>query len=62
VKIRHLVLFLALMLISMDISTTNAQTRKPLTNQDVVNMTKEALAAPVIVKAIQAAAERLQTQ
>ena len=53
-KIRHLVLFLALMLISMDIFTANAQTRKPLTNQDVVNMTKEALAAPVIVKAIQA--------
>ena len=49
-KIRHLVLFLTLMLVSMDISTANAQTRKPLTNQDVVNMTKEALAAPVIVK------------
>jgi hypothetical protein len=53
-KVRHLVLFLALMLVSMYISTANAQTRKPLTNQDVVNMTKEALAAPVIVKAIQA--------
>ena len=53
-KIRHLILFLALMLVSMYISTPNAQTRKPLTNQDVVNMTKQALAAPIIVKALQA--------
>jgi len=52
VKIRHLALFLAL--ISLHISAAGAQMRKPLTNQDVVNMTKEDLAAPVIVKAIQA--------
>jgi hypothetical protein len=52
VKIRHLALFLAL--ISLYISAAGAQMRKPLTNQDVVNMTKEALAAPVIVKAFQA--------
>jgi len=54
VKIRHLALCLALLLLSISIRAANAQTRKPLTNQDVINMTKEALAAPVIVKAIQA--------
>ena len=53
-KIRRLALFLALMLVSMYISTANAQTRKPLTNQDVVNMTKQVLAPSIIVKAIQA--------
>ena len=36
------------------IRAANAQTRKPLTNQDVVNMTKQALARSIIVKAIQA--------
>ncbi len=30
-----------------------AQTRTPLTNQDVVNMTKQGFDAPLIVKAIQ---------
>jgi hypothetical protein len=54
VKIRHLALCLELLLLSISILSAHAQTRKPLTNQDVVNMTKEALAAPVIVKAIQA--------
>ena len=53
-KIRHLALFLALMLVSIHLSTAGAQTRKPLTNQDVIDMTKQALAAPVIVKAIEA--------
>jgi hypothetical protein len=54
VKIRHLARFLALMLVSMYVSTADAQTRKPLTNQDVIDMTKQAHAAPVIVKAIEA--------
>jgi hypothetical protein len=34
VKIRHLVLYLALMLGTSYIHFANAQTRKPLTNQD----------------------------
>ena len=53
-KSRHPVLFLGLMLVSMYISNANAQTRKPLTNQDVVNMTKEALAPSIIIKAVEA--------
>ena len=54
VKIRHLARRLALMLVSIHLSTAGAQTRKPLTNQDVIDMTKQALAAPIIVKAIEA--------
>ena len=54
VKIRHLALFLALMLVSIHLSTAGAQTRKPLTNQDVIDMTKQGLTAPIIVKAIEA--------
>jgi hypothetical protein len=50
VKIRHLVPFFALMLVSVHLSTAGAQTRKPLTNQDVIDMTKQALAPPIIVK------------
>ncbi len=53
-KIRHLALCLALLLLSISIRAANAQTRKPLTNQDVIDMTKQALAAPIIVKAIEA--------
>lgn len=53
-KIRHLALYLVLMLVPIYTRSADAQMRKPLTNQDVVNMTKQALAAPVIVKAIQA--------
>lgn len=53
-KIRHLALYFVLMLVPTYARSANAQTRKPLTNEDVVNMTKQALAAPVIVKAIQA--------
>jgi hypothetical protein len=34
--------------------TTFAQTRKPLTNDDIVSMTKQGFEAPLIVKAIQA--------
>jgi uncharacterized protein (UPF0147 family) len=54
VKIRHLALFFVMMLVPMYISTAGAQTRKPLTNQDVVDMTKQALAPSIIVKAIEA--------
>ncbi len=53
-KIRHLVPLLALMLVSTYFRAANAQTRKPLTNQDVVNMTKEALAPAIIIKAVEA--------
>jgi hypothetical protein len=54
VKIRHLALCLALLLLSISIRAANAQTRKPLTNQDVIDMTKQALTPPIIVKAIEA--------
>ena len=53
-KIRHLALFSMLMLVSMHLSTAGAQTRKPLTNQDVIDMTKQALAPAIIVKAVEA--------
>lgn len=53
-KIRHLAIYLVLMLVSLYISTAGAQTRKPLTNQDVVDMTRQALAPSIIVKAIEA--------
>ena len=38
----------------MHIAIVGAQTRKPLTNQDVIDMTKQALTPPIIVKAIEA--------
>lgn len=53
-KVCHLALFFVLMLVSAYISPAGAQTRKPLTNQDVVDMTKQALAPSIIVKAIEA--------
>ena len=53
-KIRHLALFLVLMFFDMHTSISNAQTRKPLTNQDVIDMTKQALTPSIIVKAIEA--------
>ena len=53
-KIRHLAPFLALMFFVMHTSISNAQTRKPLTNQDVIDMTKQALASSIIVIAIEA--------
>jgi hypothetical protein len=56
VKIRHLALFLALMLVSMfpPPLALKRESRSPIKTSSIVNMTKEALAAPVIVKAIQA--------
>ena len=54
VKVRYLALFFVLMLVSAYISPVGAQTRKSLTNQDVIDMTKQALAPSIIVKAIEA--------
>src|ERR1700732_902453 len=54
VKVRYLALFFVLMLVSAYISPVGAQTRKSLTNQDVIEMTKQALTPPIIVKAIEA--------
>jgi len=49
--------FIAYLLLSVSLSPAlAAQTRKPLTNQDIVNMTKQAFDARLIIKAIQTSA------
>ena len=52
---QRLVIFLALVIGSFSASMI-AQTRKPLTNPDIVTMTKQGLEADLIIKAIQSSA------
>jgi hypothetical protein len=58
VTIRHLTICLAvtILFVSGVSSRVGAQTRKPLTNQDIVNMTKQGFDPPLIAKAIQTSA------
>jgi hypothetical protein len=49
-------LLLMLLFLTMTLTSApwaGAQTRKPLTNQDIINMTKQGFDAPLIIKAIQ---------